>query len=95
MGSFAEYATTRRGLMQMLKAVIDRHSDLFGRCHEEIRAAAGVVLAQAQAAGTARPDVTVSDLLRLTHALSVATEFAPEDTGRLLSFLLDGIRPQH
>ncbi|MCW2945129.1 MAG: hypothetical protein JWR24_1846 [Actinoallomurus sp.] len=44
---------------------------------------------------TPRPDVTVSDLLRLTHALSVATEFAPEDTGRLLSFLLDGIRPQH
>jgi AcrR family transcriptional regulator len=95
MSSFVEYASTKRGLMQTLKAVIDRDSHLFDRCHDEIRAAAGLVLAQAQTAGTARPDVTVSDLLRLTHALSVATEHAPEDTGRLLSFLLDGMRPQH
>jgi AcrR family transcriptional regulator len=95
MESFAEYAATKRGLMQTLKVVIDRHSELFERCHQEIRAAAEMVLTQAQAAGTARPDVTAQDLLRLTHGLSVATEYAPEETGRLLSFLLDGLRPHH
>ena len=94
MRSFSRYATSRRGLMQTLKEVIDRRSDLFDRCHDEIREAAGVVLAAAQAAGTVRPEVTAPDLLRLTHGLSVATEHAPESADRLLSFLMDGLRPQ-
>ncbi|WP_329259352.1 TetR/AcrR family transcriptional regulator [Actinoallomurus sp. NBC_01490] len=95
MRSFAEYATSRRGLMQTLKEVIDVRSDLFARCHDEIRGAAGTVLAEAQRAGTVRPEVTVEDLLRLTHGLSVATQSAPESADRLLSYLLDGLRPQH
>jgi len=95
MHAFADYATSKRGLMQTLKEVIDTRSDLFVRCHEEIRGAAGAVLADAQEAGTVRSEVTVTDLLRLTHGLSVATQAAPETTPRLLSYLLDGLRPQH
>jgi AcrR family transcriptional regulator len=93
MRSFAVYATAKRGLMQTLKEVIDLRSDLFNRCHEEIRDAAGAVLVPAQEAGSVRPEVTVTDLLRLTHGLSVATQHAPETTERLLSYLLDGLRP--
>src|SRR4051812_22661352 len=80
MRSFAAYAASKRGLMQTLKEVIDQRSDLFARCHDEIREAAGAVLSEAQEAGAARPDVTVEDLLRLTHGISVATERAPETT---------------
>ncbi|MBC6463228.1 TetR/AcrR family transcriptional regulator [Actinomadura sp. HBU206391] len=95
MRSFVESARTKRGLMQTLKAVIDKHSELFARCHEEIREAVGLVLARAQESGTVRPDLTVPDLLKLIHALSVATEHAPpQDIDRLLSFLLDGLRSQ-
>lgn len=94
MRAFAQHATSRRGLIQTMKEVIMRRSELFDRCHDEIREAAGVVLAQAQAAGTARPEVTVTDLLRLTHGLSVASEHDPASTDRLLSYLLDGLRPQ-
>jgi AcrR family transcriptional regulator len=93
--AIAEYSRAKRGLTQTLKAVIDLHSDLFVRCHEEIQEAAETILARAQADGTARPDLTPSDLLRLAHALSVASERAPEDTSRLLSFMLDGLRPRH
>jgi AcrR family transcriptional regulator len=93
MHSFTDYATSKRGLMQTLKEVIDVRSDLFSRCHDEIRGAAGAILAKAQAAGTVRPEVTVEDLLRLTHGLSVATQSAPETTPRLLTYLLDGLRP--
>jgi AcrR family transcriptional regulator len=95
MRDFAAYASSRRGLMQTLKEVIDKRSELFDRCHNEIREAAGAVLADAQEAGTARPEVTAADLLRLTHGISVATERDPDSAGRLLSFLLDGLRPQH
>jgi plasmid stabilization system protein ParE len=86
---------TKRGLMQTLKDVIDRSSELFDRCHDEIRGAADALLADAQRAGTVRPEVSTTDLLRLTHAVSVATQHAPEDADRLLSYLLDGLRPQH
>jgi AcrR family transcriptional regulator len=95
MRSFTEYANTKRGLMQTLKAVIDRHSELFARCHEEIRDAAALVLGRAQDAGVVRPDLTVTDLLKLIHAVSVATERAPEDTARLLSFMFEGLKAQH
>ena len=91
MLAVAEYSRTKRGLTQTLKAVIDLHSDHFARCHDEINAAAETVLARAKEAGTVRSDVTVSDLLRLTHAVSVASERAPEDTERLLNFVLDGL----
>ncbi|HZE30365.1 MAG TPA: TetR/AcrR family transcriptional regulator [Actinoallomurus sp.] len=94
MRSFTTYATNKRGLMQTMKEVIDRRSDLFSRCHDEIQEAAGAVLAAAKDAGTVRPEVSVSDLLRLTHGLSVATQHVPEDADRLLSYLLDGLRPQ-
>jgi AcrR family transcriptional regulator len=95
MHAFIGYAASKRGLMQTLKEVIDQRSDLFTKCHDEIQEAAGAVLAAAQGAGAVRPGVTASDLLRLTHGLSVATERVPQDTDRLLSYLLDGLRPQH
>ncbi|MFL6054415.1 MAG: hypothetical protein ACJ72W_16080, partial [Actinoallomurus sp.] len=90
----AEYSRTKCGLTQTLKAVIDLHSDEFVRCHDEIETAAGTILARAQEARTVRPDLRACDLLRLAHALSVASERAPEDTELLLSFILDGLRPR-
>jgi AcrR family transcriptional regulator len=94
MRSFATYGLSKRGLMQTMKEVIDRRSGLFNRCHEEIREAAGEVLADAKNAGAVRPEVTADDLLRLVHGISVATERAPETTDRLLSYVLDGLRPE-
>ena len=94
MHAFAEYVAGKRGLMQTLKSVIDCDSELFANCHDEIRTAAATVLDAAKEAGTARADLTVPDLLKLIHAISLATEHAtPEDAERLLSFLLDGVRP--
>jgi AcrR family transcriptional regulator len=91
---FTEHAFAQRGLVQTLKAVIDRHSELFASCHERIREAVGVLLTRAQDAGTVRRDATVSDILKLASGLCIATEFAPDDRERLLTILLDGLRPQ-
>ena len=94
MLTIAEYSRTKRGLTQTLKAVIDLHSNTLVQCHDQIETAAGTILARAQQAGTAHPDLRPCDLLRLAHALSVASERAPEDTELLLSFMLDGLRPR-
>ncbi|MCO5998286.1 TetR/AcrR family transcriptional regulator [Actinoallomurus rhizosphaericola] len=92
--TISQYSRKKRGLTQTLKAVIDLQSETFIRCHEDIEQAAETVLTRAQEAGTARPDLRPCDVLRLAHALSVASERAPEDTELLLSFMMDGLRPR-
>jgi hypothetical protein len=39
-----------------------------------------------------RADADVDDLLRLVHAIAVATEQAPDGGERLLSLVMDGLR---
>ena len=51
--------------------------------------------ARAQAAGEIRADVDVTDLLKLSHAISVACEYPSahsDQAQRLLTVMLDGLR---
>ena len=43
-----------------------------------------------------RPDADAKDLIRLVHAVNIATEKAPdpEQADRMLALILDGLRPQ-
>ena len=61
-------------------------------CMTAMRDAASRLVGNAQQAGVLRADVTAADLLRLVHGIAVATEHAPEDTGRLMALMLDGLR---
>lgn len=51
---------------------------------------ASALLARAQDAGEIRPDVTVSELLKLTHGIARMSD-GPSETQRLLSLLLAGL----
>ncbi len=62
-----------------------------------MRGAVTDVLGRAQQAGAARADASPTDLLRLVHAISLATDWAPgdhEQADRLLDLVLDGLRSQ-
>ena len=50
-------------------------------------------LSKAQRAGLIRPDVAPIDVMRLVHGVAASTEHAPDQTPRLLSIVLDGLRP--
>jgi AcrR family transcriptional regulator len=89
-----EYVMRKRALAATVKAVLDRDSPVMAWCKTQMRGAAAALLARAQEAGVVRPEVTPSDLLRLAHAVGYASEFAPEDSDRLLTYMLDGLRPQ-
>jgi hypothetical protein len=55
------------------------------------------LLKRAQQAGEVREDADARDLIRLVHAVNIATQRAPTDPGqtdRLLGLILDGLRPQ-
>lgn len=92
--AFAEHATASRGMPASVKAAVtDKQSELGSSC-QAMHAAGGEMLARAQKAGTVRPEITASDMLRLVNAVAWATEEsgARTDVDRLLGVVLAGLR---
>ncbi|WP_106398103.1 TetR/AcrR family transcriptional regulator [Actinocorallia populi] len=64
-------------------------------CHKAIQEAAENVLSRAQQAGTARPDVSADDLIRLAVGIALSTgehHTDPTQPDRLLALVLDAVR---
>ena len=57
-----------------------------------MRATAAQLLLRAQQAGAVRQDITAMDVMRLMHGIGIAVEQSPDETDRMLSLLLDGMR---
>jgi AcrR family transcriptional regulator len=95
--ALVKFSSTKRSLTSALLATLGKDSDLLSSCGQVIRAAAESLLARAQQAGVVRPDADAGDLIRLVHAVNIATERGPADPGqadRMLALILDGLRPQ-
>lgn len=92
--ALAGYLVTKRGLSGSLIATLGRDSELISGCWMAMRDTADRLLKHAQEAGVLRADVTAEDVLKLVHGIVVTTERSPEQTGRLLSLVLDGLRPR-
>ncbi|HEY5988114.1 MAG TPA: TetR/AcrR family transcriptional regulator [Streptosporangiaceae bacterium] len=88
------FGLTKRSLMSHLLAGSGLGSPVFTTCRDDILAAASGLLARAQAAGQARPDIDASDVVRISHAVVAATERLPErakEAERLLDIMLGGV----
>ena len=92
--AMAGYLVTKRGLSSSLIAGLGKDSELISGCWMAMRDTAERLLNHAQEAGVLRSDLTPHDVLRMVHGIVIATEHAPEDTDRLLSLMLDGMRPR-
>ncbi|WP_424534822.1 TetR/AcrR family transcriptional regulator [Sphaerisporangium viridialbum] len=92
--SLAAYTRAKRGLVEALKSTLELDSELFTSCHGQMREAAGVLLARAQEAGAIRPELTGLELLRVSHAIAVASERSEDSGELLLTIMMDGLRPQ-
>lgn len=93
--ALVDFSTTKRSMTTALMASLDKDSELISSSSTALRSAAQSLLARAQRAGEIRPDADATDLLRLSHAIVVATERPsahPDQTGRLLGLMLDGLR---
>jgi AcrR family transcriptional regulator len=91
------FSSTKHTLTSALLATLGKESDLLSSCSKVIRDSADALLGRAQKAGVVREDVDAKDLIRLVHAVNIATQHAPTDpqqTDRLLGLVLDGLRPQ-
>jgi AcrR family transcriptional regulator len=76
MRAFAAFGRTKRSLSSAL--VANKKSELMSACSMTLRGCTETLLSRAQEAGEARPEVQSADVMRLAHALILATE-APAD----------------
>ncbi|APY86693.1 TetR family transcriptional regulator [Streptomyces alfalfae] len=91
------HAGEYRGLSSALMAASHDDTSALARCSRPMREAGAALLARAQEAGSVRPDVSISDLLQLTNAISLAAEETPDDpelADRLLTLTLRGLRAE-
>jgi AcrR family transcriptional regulator len=86
-------AATCRGLAAEAMLSMLAHEEEPRAC-EAMRQAGGALLARAQAAGEARADVDIDDLVRMVQAVTLAAEESDDPTSaeRMFRFVLDGIR---
>lgn len=93
--AFATFGRTKRSLSSALAAAVGKDSELISACSMTLRSCTEALLARAQQAGAARPDVTPADVFRLMHGLIVAmdTPGDQEQADRLLSLVLAGLLP--
>jgi AcrR family transcriptional regulator len=96
MRALVKFSSTKRSMTTALLATLGTDSELLSACAKEISGAAESLLARAQQVGVVRPDADAKDLIRLVHAVNIATERAPdpEQADRMLALILDGLRPQ-
>lgn len=96
MRALAKFSSTKRSMTTALLATFGTDSELLSSCAKEIKGAAESLLARAQQAGVVRTDVDPKDLIRLVHAVNIATERTPDpgQADRMLALILDGMRPQ-
>ncbi|MDX3645876.1 helix-turn-helix domain-containing protein [Streptomyces sp. MB09-02B] len=97
------HAGEYRGLAQALMTVsyadsraVDENASDLARCCAPIREAGTALLRRAQHAHAVREDVSIGDLLQLTHAIALAAEETPDDpelADRLLTLTLRGLKP--
>ena len=97
MRALVRFSSTKRSMTAALLATLGTDSELLSACVTVIRGSAEALLARAQQAGVVRADADAGDLIRLVHAVNIATEKGPDrgQADRMLALILDGLRPQH
>lgn len=94
MRRFVLYAATKRGLVGMLRTMMQTHTDLFVEIRASIRDAAELLLGKAAAAGEIRDDISAEDLTRSMGGICMANDQTgpPTYAGRLVDLVFDGLR---
>jgi AcrR family transcriptional regulator len=91
---FVGYLATKRALADELLAYNDRDADVFRTCRAAMYAGGEPLLARAQAAGLARTDIDITEVIQLVGGIATIQRTEPEVLERLLDVALDGLRYQ-
>lgn len=91
--AYVDYARSKRTFLNELHEAFEKNPDLKPLSRERISAACNRVLVRAQQAGEARRDIDGEDLMQLVSPMCISPTLQPDQGGRLLLMILDGLRP--
>ena len=91
---FVRYAESKRTFLDELHEAFQKCPEIAVRSRERIGGAAGAVLARAQEAGVARTDIDGPEVMQLVGGMCMARNATLVQNERLLTFILDGLKPQ-
>lgn len=94
MHAFVDYATVKRGMVAMLKSMMETDSQLFDDARATLYASAGSLMTAAAQAGEIRPDVGPTEVIRAIGGICMATDRpGSEETAiALVDLVFDGLR---
>ena len=89
---FVDYMVTKQALAAELLSYVDRENPLFVDCRRLLFASGQPFLERAQAAGAARPDVDLAEVIQLVGQLAKLPGAEPTQIDHLFGIVLDGLR---
>ncbi|SDO32545.1 DNA-binding transcriptional regulator, AcrR family [Nakamurella panacisegetis] len=94
MQGFVEYGAVKRGLVGLLKSMMETESDLFDQARATLRGSAGALMKAAAEAGEIRPDFEPGDVIRALGGICMATDRPDAGTSALalVDLVFDGLR---
>jgi AcrR family transcriptional regulator len=91
--AFVRYAMGKKRFLNELHEAFEKNPDLRSASRERIVSALDIVLTRAQEAGVVRSDVDAPDLMQLLGSMCMSATLTPDQSGRLLVMIEDGLRP--
>jgi AcrR family transcriptional regulator len=91
--AYVEYARVKKTFLNELQEAFEKNPDLKVASRERIWDASERVLSRAQDAGVARRDIDSTDLMQLVFPMCSTGNLTPAQGERLLTLVLDGLRP--
>jgi AcrR family transcriptional regulator len=91
---FNAYMATKRALAHELFKYLDKDAELFQFCRASLFAAGGPLLARAQEAGVARPDVEFPEVMQMVIGIAKIPAADPAQIEQMIRIALDGLRYQ-
>lgn len=94
MHAFVDYAAVKRGMVALLKSMMETDSHLFDDARANLHAAAGSLMTAAVEAGEIRPDVGPTEVIRAIGGICMATDRpgSQETAIALVDLVFDGLR---
>ncbi len=94
MRRFVRYAATKRGMVGMLRTLMQTRAEMFADTKQLINGAAQQLLVAAAGAGGIRGDITSEELMRSMGGICMANDQSgpPDTASRLVDLVFDGLR---
>ena len=83
----------KKRFLNELHEAFEKNPALRSASRERIEGALGMVLTRAQEAGVVRTDIDAPDLMQLLGSMCMSATLTPDQSGRLLVMIEDGLRP--